>query len=82
MTTMLLRRNLRRPSKVCAKPEMVVPTAEKAVEITPRMRLRICWKTATMEPMTEVMAPKMEEMREPMESTREGIFAIFRLRDM
>jgi len=40
MTTILLKKNFRRPSKVCAKPEIIVPTAANAVWMTPRTVLK------------------------------------------
>lgn len=72
----LLRRNFTKPSNVCARPEIAVPTAANAVCMTPRKALRIDWKTATMEPRTAVKAWKMEEMKFPRDSTREGILCL------
>lgn len=51
----------------------MVPMAEKAVPMTPRMVLKMDWMTAKMEPMIAVMALKIEEIREPRLSRREGI---------
>ena len=67
-----LSRNLNKPSNVCA----AVPRAANAVWMTPRMALRMDWKTATMELSAAVMAWKIEERREPSWSTREGIFVV------
>ena len=58
----------------------MVPTADNAVCMTPRMALKIDWKTATMEPRTAVMAWKMEEMKFPRDSTREGILYLVWMR--
>jgi hypothetical protein len=66
---------LSKPSNVCARPEIIVPTAAKAVEMTPRMALKRDWKTARIEPRVAVMAWKMEEKRLPRDSTREGMIA-------
>lgn len=70
----LLNRNFTKPSNVWVRPEMAVPTAANMVWITPRMALRKDCKTAATEPSAAVMVCKMEEMREPSWSTREGIF--------
>jgi len=78
MTRMLLNKNLSKPSKVCAIPEIMVPAAWKAVPMTPKMVSMIDWKTARMEEKTAVMAWKMEEMKVSMESRREGMFAVVR----
>lgn len=59
-------RNLRRPSNVCARPEMSVPIAAKKVPKILRMKLKMVWMRAT----TEEIAP---EMVSPMDATREGI---------
>jgi len=76
MTTMLPKRNLTKPSKVCARPEIAVPRAAKAVWMTPRMALRRDWKTARMDPKAAVIVWKMDETREPSWSTTEGMFAV------
>lgn len=70
----LLNKNFVKPSKVCANPLMAVPTAAKAVEMTPSMALMIPWKTARIDPRAAVMVWKMPAIREPRESMREGIF--------
>ena len=75
----LLSKNLRRPSKVCARPEIDVPMAERKVWKTPRMAFKRPWKTATMEPKTAVMAPKMEEIRDSRELMSEGMMIAFLL---
>jgi len=54
----------------------VVPIAERKVSKTPRIALKMPWKTATMEPRTAVIAPKIEEIKDPSESMREGIAAV------
>lgn len=45
--------------------------------MTPRIAFRSDWKIARMEVKTAVIAPKMEERSEPMESIREGILLGF-----
>ena len=50
--------------------------AERKVSKTPKMALKMPWKTAIMDPSAAVMAPKMEEMKDPMESTREGMLSV------
>tara|TARA_R110002060_G_scaffold71759_1_gene80367 strand:+ start:32 stop:361 length:330 start_codon:yes stop_codon:yes gene_type:complete len=71
-----LNKNFKTPSNVCANPEIIVPAAEKAEPMTPKMVFRMVWKTARMEPMIAVMPFTMEEMREPRLSRREGMFAV------
>jgi hypothetical protein len=53
-----------------------VPTAAKADEMIPQTVLNRDWKTARIELKTAVMAPKIEEMKLPRESTREGMIAV------
>ena len=53
-----------------------MPTAAKAVEMTPQTALRRDWKTARIELNTAVMAPKIEETKLPRESTRDGMIAV------
>jgi len=77
MTTILLRRNFTRPSKVSARPETTLPRAEKAVEKMPRIMLTRCWKIEATPWKMEKMAEKMEPMKEVMASIREAIFAVF-----
>jgi hypothetical protein len=72
----LLKKNFTKPSNVCARPDTIVPTAAKAVEIIPQMVLTRDWKTARIELRTAVMAPKIEEMKLPRESMREGMIAV------
>lgn len=55
----------------------MVPIAENAVPITPKMVSMMDWKTAKIELMTAMMAPKMEETRFPRESIKEGMFVDF-----
>jgi len=64
MTTMLPRKNLIKPSKVCARPETVVPTAASKVWKTPRIALKMVWKTARIEPKIPLMISLIEEIRE------------------
>lgn len=71
-----LNRNFTNPSNVCARPEMVVPTAAKAVVMTPTMALITCWNTAMIEARMDPIAEKMDEMNEEMLSTREGILVV------
>jgi hypothetical protein len=54
---------------------MVVPTAANAVEMTPRMALKIPWKTARIDPSVAVIVWKMLAISDPIESTREGMVA-------
>jgi hypothetical protein len=68
-----LNKNFRSPSKVWARPETAVPTALKAVLMTPRMMLKKFWKRPRMPLKTEVTAARREEMRDPIESTTEGM---------
>jgi len=42
----------------------------------PKTVLMRDWKTATIELITAVIAPKIEEMKLPMESAREGMIAV------
>jgi hypothetical protein len=53
-----------------------VPTAAKADEMIPQTVLNRDWKTARIELKTAVMAPKIEEMKLPRESTREGMIVV------
>jgi hypothetical protein len=50
--------------------------AEKKVWITPMTALRIDWNTAMIEPKIAVMVLKMEAIRLPRESMREGMIAV------
>lgn len=52
----------------------MVPIAENAVPMTPKIVSRMDWKTAKIELKTAMIAPKMEEMRFPIESIKEGMF--------
>ena len=54
---------------------MAVPTALKAVWMTPRMMRKKFWKRPRMPCRMEVMASKRDEIREPIESTTEGMLA-------
>jgi len=76
MTTMLLSKNLVRPSKVWARLEIAVPKAANTAWITPRIVLKMPWKTARIDPKAAVMVWKIPEMSEPRESTREGMIVI------
>lgn len=69
-----LNKNFRRPSNVCARPETIVPIAENALPMTPRMVLMIPWKTARIEPMIAVMPWTIEEISDPRLSRKEGMF--------
>lgn len=50
-----------------------MPTALRRVVNIPMMAERAFWKRPIMPLKMDVMAPRMEEMREPMESTTEGM---------
>jgi len=54
---------------------MAVPTAAKAVEMTPKMALNMPWKTERSAPIVEVMVVKMLEIRFSRELMREGIIS-------
>lgn len=59
---------------MCARPAIAVPTAEKAVPMTPKIALMRPWKTAMMEPRAAVMVWMMPPIKFPMESKKEGMF--------
>jgi hypothetical protein len=71
-----LNKNLNSPSKVCARPDIIVPTAERAVLRTSKRVLNRVWNTARIEVKMALIAPKIEETKLPKESTREGMIAV------
>lgn len=54
----------------------MVPIALNAVPITPKIVWMMDWKTAKMELKIAIIPPKMDEMRFPRDSMREGMFAV------
>ena len=73
MKSNLLNKNFNKPSNVWAKLAIVVPMASNAVPMTPKMALKIDWKTARTEPSAAVMVWKIPATRLLRDSTREGI---------
>lgn len=63
------------PSKVCARPEITFPIAEKNEERTPARILTRFWRMARIPVKTEAMAVKMEVMREEIDSRIDGILS-------
>ena len=72
----LLNKNLNKPSNVCARPASVVLMASNATPMTPKMALKIDWKTARIEPSAAVIVWKIPATRLLKDSTREGIVAL------
>ena len=72
-----LSKNFVKPSKVCASEEIAVPTVANAAWMTPKIVLKIAWKTAKIEPSAAVIVWKMPATRLPRESTREGMIAMY-----
>ena len=62
---------------MCAREEIAVPTAANAAWMTPKMVLKIAWKTVKIEPSAAVIVWKMLVTRFLRESTREGIIAMY-----
>lgn len=81
ITTILSKKNLTNPSKVCTIVVTAELSAAKNALMIPRIILKIDWKTAMIELKVAMMVLTMEAMRLLIDSITEGMIASSRTFD-